>query len=235
MTAAASTATATAGYRWPQGIPAWQEQELEQLSSEGALGSVPPQLLGGIDDYTSDFGLEGVGINPTSNDGGYFGEHATGDYPGGHVSRQELLTPSPAAFATEAEIAASALSNYGHTVIEDLNEYSTGTPGQTSSETTFLEQTVLPQGASSGATLTGFDPFAGLTWAATWAKGHLLPSTTNISLIPGSSVSSGIMKTVTELLVVGLGGVLVLFGLYKAAGSPGEGAAEKAAAAGAAA
>lgn len=222
------TTTQTPGYRWPTGVPSWQEQELSELSSEGALGTIPPQILAGIDYYTSDFGDEGVAIN-SSGYGGYFGEHANEAYPGGTVSTATLETASSAAFATEAEISASALGSYGHTPVGDLNEYATGTPSKSSGFTAWMQEHVLPEGVS----LSSFNPLSGLTWLWTWAHGTAVPKTQNISLLPGAAVGTSLAgsweKAAAELLLVAAGGVLVIFGLYKAAGSPGQGAAEKAA------
>jgi hypothetical protein len=227
-TSSTTGAAAAPNLSWPAGIPAWQEQELTKLSAAGSLGTVPPQVLGAIDRFTSDYGDTGVGVNTTGY-GGYFGEHANEAYPGGTLSTATLHTPSPAAFAQEATIAASALGSYGHTPAQDLNEYATGTPTKSSSFTSFVETSTTPP----GATTTSFDPFAGITWLWTWGHGHVTPSTGSTSLVPGSGVLSSLGtswgKAAAELLVVGLGGVLVLFGLYKAAGSPGRGATAKAA------
>lgn len=218
-TAPAAPATPTPGYRWPAGIPSWEETALTQLSAQGALGTVPPQVLGGIAKVESAYGATGVSVNPQGF-GGYFGEQATQSYPGGTATRTLLQTPSPQSFATQATIAASALGSFGHTPVGDLNEYQTGTPSAPSLEGTVFVHTVAPK----GATLTGFNPWMPWTWAgsAASAAGHAIGKAAGGAVSP---LVAPIEHYGAEILFVGAGAVLVIFGLYKAAGSPGQKAA----------
>lgn len=127
-----ATPTISSGYQWPGGIPSWQKDSLNTLSKSNKLYGIPPQLLGRIDYWTSDYGNQGLAINP-SGYGGYFGESASASYqtPKGIVqspTATKLTTKS--SFSTQAVVSsgvvAEGLQQSTGTITKALARYATG-------------------------------------------------------------------------------------------------------------
>lgn len=141
---------------WPTGTPSWQKAILDTLYSKGHLGTVPPQVLAWLSKWESDFGNSGVGIN-TSGFGGYFGL-GTATMGKGVLNSSTLKSSAPGAYAEQAVVSASTLSSYGHSLLQDLNEYVTGNPTVHSAEAT----SVVTTSGASNVKLAGF-PYGGLS------------------------------------------------------------------------
>ena len=141
---------------WPTGTPSWQKAILDTLYTKGHLGTVPPQVMAWLSKWESDFGNSGVGIN-TSGFGGYFGL-GTATMGKGVLNSSTLKSSTPGAYAEQAVVSASTLSSYGHSLLQDLNEYVAGNPTAHSAEAT----SVVTTSGASNAKLTGF-PYGGLS------------------------------------------------------------------------
>lgn len=117
-------------YVYPPTTPTWIITSLNHLSSTTQLLTIPPQILAAICKFTSNYGLDGIGIN-SSGFGGYFGQHETWTYHGVKFTRAELLTSSQTQFAKEAIVAAKTLAGYNRPLQNALAEYVSGNPTNT--------------------------------------------------------------------------------------------------------
>lgn len=189
-------------------IPAWQQQQLAQLSAAGQLSSVDPLYLALIDQAESSGEVAGAGVN-SSGYGGYFGLGAGTQYPGGSVSRQVLLTNSPASFDQQAEVAASEfaslLSQHGGNPIAAEEAYQ----GGSQEGATIFEQAGVGGSATPG------------TQASTLGY---TTSTQGLNLNPldAFGVPQEIMSYATRALIALVGAALIIGGLFVMAHSAGE-------------
>lgn len=99
---------------YPSSQPAWQQQQLNQLSAQGLLSGVNPLVLSGIEQNESGFENAGAGIN-SSGYGGYYGlgENSTYGF-GGHSFTESpalLDSNSQAAYIQQSEAAAAEVAS----------------------------------------------------------------------------------------------------------------------------
>jgi len=160
---------------WPP-IPDWQISELQKLAIGGELSGVNPVALGVIDDAESSG--SGGGINP-ENYGGWFGLGVGSTYPAGTPTAALLSATTPAAFDTQAEIAAS-------TFAQDLNAQG-GNP--------VLAEEVYQSGKAAGPTEGSkiMASFLGMTQPAA------TPATSSTAAPSSSSASTPATATTTGL------------------------------------
>jgi hypothetical protein len=150
---------------WPP-IPAWEQSDLETLSSEGELSGVNPEAIAVIDSAESSG--EGGGIN-SAGYGGFFGLGANKTYPAGESTSAMLSDPGEASFEDQAVIAASAFDSYlkeagGNPVTAEEIYQSGRASGPTEGSTLMAQYLGGSPGAagggaiSAGATLTSINP-----------------------------------------------------------------------------
>jgi hypothetical protein len=175
-------------------IPAWQAQQLQALASQGDLSGVDPAILAAIDQAESSG--QGGAIN-SSGYGGYFGLGAGSSYPAGSPTAALLQGTGPAAFDTQAELAASEYASLleatgGNTYAAEA-AYQTGLgSGISSTEGTNVF-------ASLGVPLTasGAAPASGTTNAVlTSSSGGPVGAVIN-SAVPGLSVGTSLLNDIT--------------------------------------
>lgn len=97
---------------WPKGFDAQQQQQLIQLSQQGLLSGIPPQIIAYIQQAESSFGYNAGGVINPQGYGGYFGLAKSKKYPAGSTSPDLLHCISPTCYAQQAIIAASAFASY---------------------------------------------------------------------------------------------------------------------------
>lgn len=128
-------ATPTAGGKpvtlaWPKGFDPNQQAQLEQLSQQGLLSNIPPQIIAYIQQAESSFGYNAGGVINSSGFGGYFGLAKSQKYPAGSTTPALLHDTSPTGYAQQAIIAASAFASYLNANNGDFiaaeNTYQTG-------------------------------------------------------------------------------------------------------------
>lgn len=199
----ASAAKRVPKLNWPTGTPSWQKAILTTLYAKGHLGTVPPQVMAWLSKWESDFGTSGVGIN-TKGYGGYFGL-GTATEGKGVLSSATLTSSTVGAYGEQAVVSASTLSSYGHSLLQDLNEYVTGNPTGHSAEAT----SVVTTSGASDAKLAGF-PYGGLSGLGSIANALGGFKTTELGKAAGSipAAIADIAKVFTiplQWLVTGFG------------------------------
>lgn len=205
-------------------IPAWEEQDLESLSSSGELSGVAPQLIGDIDQAESSG--RGGGVNPQGY-GGFFGLSESGHYPGGTVTPGLLSSTSQSSFDSQASIAASAYASYlteaGGDPISAEEIYQTGAAsGPTEGTGVFESYGVTP--TSSGAT--------GATTATDTGIASSIAGGALGGLFGGlfSGTYADVERWASEALLIVAGLAIVVVGVSKLGGGKAEDLAPLAAA-----
>lgn len=132
-------------------IPAWQESDLETLSSSGQLYGLSPTVVGSIDQAESSG--SGGGIN-SSGYGGWFGLGENSTYPGGTVTPALLSSTSESSFISQAKIAASEfaslLTKYGNPTSAE-EAYQSGSPSGPTEGSNILDANLGTSPALTGA------------------------------------------------------------------------------------
>ena len=102
----------TAGY--PPSQPAWQQDQLNQLSNQGMLSGINPLVLAGIAQNESGFENAGAGIN-SSGYGGFYGlgQHSTYSFGGSSYTETPtlLMDSSMASFDQQSEASAAEVAS----------------------------------------------------------------------------------------------------------------------------
>lgn len=160
-------------------MPAWEEQDLNQLASAGLLSGVNPLVLAGIAQNESGFENKGPGIN-SIGDGGFFGlgENSTYSYNGQSFTDtpSELLDPSSSSFELQAQTSAldvaRLLASKG-SLQSALATYTGGGPdnGDYTDATAILGSTPVSSSASYPVTGTGTTAPASTTSSSSGSSG----------------------------------------------------------------
>lgn len=120
---------------YPTSQPAWEQQELNKLSSQGLLSGINPLVLAGIAGNESGYENAGAGINSEGYGGFYgLGSHSTYSYGGQSFTESPsiLSDPGVSSFdqqseAAAAEVASLLASNNGN-LQAALAQYTGGGP-----------------------------------------------------------------------------------------------------------
>lgn len=209
-------------------IPEWEVQQLNALGQQNKLSGIPPYVLAGIAENESSGEQAGAGIN-SSGYGGYFGANQT------EIPSSVLQTSSKQSFDQQAQATASMLAGYQSPAgpIGDAAVWNLG-PGGSNNGAGWQNSAdaqdavalapgddlvgTAPVGASQGGSSSGGGSTSG--GSSTSIIGQLtpkLPSAPGGLLDPlnwGISGANAILKGIMPILLILLGIILVLGGLF---------------------
>jgi hypothetical protein len=197
----------TTKLNWPP-IPAWEITSLQNLSDQGKLYGIPPQILAYIDSAESSGNAGGSSRSPTGY-GGWFGLHDNVAYPGGKLTPAELSDTSPAGFALQAQIAASEfaslLTKNGNDPVKAEQAYQGSTTGD---GTRIFQQYLGGTKIQPGAGPAGGTGAAGSTSNA----GTCDPTVYLINASPFHLINQCQAQEILGALLMGVGGLALVVG-----------------------
>ena len=209
-TPVASPPAPTTTLNWPP-IPAWEIQSLQNLSAQGKLYGIPPQVIAYIDSAESS-GNAGGSARSSTGYGGWFGLQDNVAYPAGKLTPAQLSDTSPAGFALQAQIAASEfaslLSKNGNDPIKAEQAYQ----GSTTGDGTRIFQQYL-----GGIKIQAADPgsVAAATSGATGPASSSTTCDTTVYLInadPYHLINQCQAQQILGAALIGLGALAVIVG-----------------------
>lgn len=150
--AAAAAQAKIPNWPWPKNFDPQQQQQLIDLSNNGQLSGIPPQIIAYMQQAESGMGYSAGGAINSAGYGGYFGLGNNKTYNAGTATTAILHGTDPLSYAAQAIIAASAFAAYmipaGGDYIAAENIYQTGQPNSSANGAGIFESYGLSHSTS---------------------------------------------------------------------------------------
>lgn len=209
------------------GIPQWEVDDLNAMSSKGELNGIPPYVLAGMAQNESGGEVNGAGVN-SSGHGGYFGASTS------QISPSLLESASQSSFDSQAQTTSAILSNYNSPAgaLGDAAIWNVGAKGSNNgnnwqaSPDAVAASNLYPGSnlrgtAAVGASKGGAAPSSSSSSNSGGLKpGNLVPNLypggnwDPLNWLTGTSEVNAVWKAAFPFILVGTGILIMLVGLF---------------------